>query len=525
MRVPSYLVKSRHGIFYFRQALPSALLKGVRRRREFRVSLGTRDRREALLLARKWSVMLSELYPWEQEAALDLHRYKQGKDLIRRFGKIDLNNRFEVSQLSEHLSNDEFECYVFALEHDNSLQQNGSTQDARALAAALAPLINAFPERTPARFEGIEAKVEPAPQTSLGDLVQSFTASKTKSLSTPKSYAHKLNIFIRFIEESQKGPATVEGLSPAIMRDYADFIRKLPTRLEFSGDGCIHKLVENTVAKIIAPKTIQSHFGAVRCFLRWIEHRQYSGLRPNLYGILEFDKSNIAEKQRLPMSPTDITTIFGCDNYRQGTFKRAIDFWVPLLGIHTGARAGELCQLATNDVFRNEEGMWVFDFNIFGPGGKRLKVRESGARIVPVHKALRDLGFLDYVGEMRVKGEEILFPDEVRDEVGHFGAFSKRVNNFIRRCGVEPPLHAMKDFHSFRHNVSSFLIGQGCEEYIVNAILGHSQAGRSESVRTYSSGPGLRQLDKWMQKMDFGIQYSGIRKNGWRRQLTDPAAR
>ena len=50
MRMPAYLSRSRHGIYYYRHPIPRSLHpKGVAT--AIRFSLGTRDRREALLIA------------------------------------------------------------------------------------------------------------------------------------------------------------------------------------------------------------------------------------------------------------------------------------------------------------------------------------------------------------------------------------------------------------------------------------------------------------------------------------------
>lgn len=58
MRNPSYLIKSRHDIFYFRYPLP---IKGLDRVRRVNLSLKTRCPREALRLAKALEYHTSEL--------------------------------------------------------------------------------------------------------------------------------------------------------------------------------------------------------------------------------------------------------------------------------------------------------------------------------------------------------------------------------------------------------------------------------------------------------------------------------
>ena len=47
------------------------------------------------------------------------------------------------------------------------------------------------------------------------------------------------------------------------------------------------------------------------------------------------------------------------------------------------------------------------------------------------------------------------------------------------------------DFHSFRHLAGNILIGNGCDEGVVNYIVGHASAMRSETGKTYSGGAFL----------------------------------
>ena len=60
-------------------------------------------------------------------------------------------------------------------------------------------------------------------------------------------------------------------------------------------------------------------------------------------------------------------------------------YWLPLLGLFTGARPGEPCQLLVSDV-REIEGVWCFD--ITAEGGRSLKTR-AAHRQVPLHPEAR----------------------------------------------------------------------------------------------------------------------------------------
>ena len=77
-----------------------------------------------------------------------------------------------------------------------------------------------------------------------------------------------------------------------------------------------------------------------------------------------------------------------------------------------------------------------------------------------------------------------------------------------------------KDFHSFRHNVSTFLVDHACPDYVINAITGHSQADQSLAVKLYAkAGVGLKQTAQWLAKLDYGLDWSVVRANGWRKRI------
>lgn len=60
IKAPSYLLKNRHGTFYFRIAIPCATRPYFNGRRELRKSMGTKDLKEALALSRRQRVELED---------------------------------------------------------------------------------------------------------------------------------------------------------------------------------------------------------------------------------------------------------------------------------------------------------------------------------------------------------------------------------------------------------------------------------------------------------------------------------
>ena len=129
-----------------------------------------------------------------------------------------------------------------------------------------------------------------------------------------------------------------------------------------------------------------------------------------------------ARDERDAFSATDLAAIFGVDWFVKGhgkvnsgkkyaTYWRPSYYWMPLLGLLTGARLNELAQLHLGDIRESEAspGNWVIDFNCEGAdkvevdpadkaegddddtGRKKFKTVHS-IRVLPMHPELVQIG-------------------------------------------------------------------------------------------------------------------------------------
>src|SRR5512138_1423905 len=107
--MPTYLLRSRHGIWYFRCRLPISIRQRAGSadrpcRVEVRISLKTRNKQQAQLLALKRRISCMQDFgqpqPYELEADAEIEAYRAGKALI---GKHQLNphHRFGLDELAE----------------------------------------------------------------------------------------------------------------------------------------------------------------------------------------------------------------------------------------------------------------------------------------------------------------------------------------------------------------------------------------------------------------------------------------
>lgn len=129
------------------------------------------------------------------------------------------------------------------------------------------------------------------------------------------------------------------------------------------------------------------------------------------------DVQYVTERRRSPWTVGQLKALFELPlftAYELPTHWKAggaAAYWVPLIGLYTGARIGELCQLRVEDIERDNTGAFI-KISEEAPGAT-VKT-EAGLRSVPVHSELVRLGFLDYVADMQKAGVGFLADERHR---------------------------------------------------------------------------------------------------------------
>jgi integrase len=187
-------------------------------------------------------------------------------------------------------------------------------------------------------------------------------------------------------------------------------------------------------------------------------------------------------------------------------------FWLPVLGLYTGCRIEELCQLHCDDLIQIE-GIWCLDIN--DDGDKRLKNSPS-KRIVPLHPVLVDvLNFPGYVEKLKEKGETRIFPELKKISHQYSHAASRWFNGrYKKQIGLIIKEGEKKTYHSFRHTLSDHLKQKLVSGTIIDELPGHAVEG--ESMGRYGKPYVSKTLyEKAVLKLDYGIDLSHLKKSKW----------
>lgn len=194
---------------------------------------------------------------------------------------------------------------------------------------------------------------------------------------------------------------------------------------------------------------------------------------------------------RSGFSDDELFAIFGSEiwscNARFAGGKGEAQYWLPILGLFTGARLDELAHLRTTDVFPVAQHRCSVLRTRDGRGDK------LAGGCIPLHPALEALGFLDYVEHIRAAGKVWLFPElpekwsEARSRSSAWGTWWSRYNH---NAGREQAL-----YHRFRHTFTDIARHNRMAEEHARAISGHRQGnGRDAHDHYGTDGAGFAPL-------------------------------
>lgn len=245
-------------------------------------------------------------------------------------------------------------------------------------------------------------------------------------------------------------------------------------------------------AKTLSVATVNKYLRRVSSLFDW-------GKRHGLV-TLENPFTGIGKKQQRPrhkerdrFTIEDLENIFNPRHLSQKKFKHSYCYWLPWLGLYTGARIEELCQIHLSDI-RKENDLWVIDIN--DDKEKRLKTTAS-RRVVPVHPKPQSIGFLEYVESRRSKGADRLFLELKKQRDAYSQAASKWFARYRKKCGVEKP------FHSFRHTFIDELRQSGADHTKIAALVGH--ADQSETGGRYGKQYRVEVLYSTLCLLEFKV--------------------
>ncbi|MEN8132757.1 MAG: site-specific integrase [Pseudomonadota bacterium] len=459
MKTSANLWLNRHGTWYFRAIIPKHLRNHFPdHKREVRRSLQTDSKRLAIQLARECRVALDKL----------LEQLEVGKDKIK-IGYIGADEIVVGDAIIKGLK----------IDHgDPEKEQESLAQITSAIVAASVPVETSQPDGPP-----------------LTTIIEEYCAEQVQAGNwKPKTEGENRAIYNLLVSIVKDQPIT--DIKHETMQNYKKTLRKLPANMNKNKryrDKRIKEILAMDNVKPMSTTTINKNLTRASSLLDWATRHGY--ISQNFAHNLTIGTNKRAIDDRDPFSIDELQTLFNGYLY-QGKFPAhtviyIYQYWLPLLGLFTGARIEELCKPCLDDI-REIDSIWCLDV-------KDAKT-EAGERLIPIHQRLVDLGFIDYVDSMKEQGEEWLFPELHKGRDGKSQSASKWFARYRKRYSVGSN-DGKKCFHSFRHNVKDcFKHAVEISENLKDAVMGHHN--NSMSAR-YGSAYKPSALIKAVKTIDY----------------------
>ena len=150
-------------------------------------------------------------------------------------------------------------------------------------------------------------------------------------------------------------------------------------------------------------------------------------------------------------------------------------FWMPVLGRCQGLRSEEAAQLGPDDI-SSDKG--IHYLRVRKQEGDTLK-SAAAFRLIPIHPALMELGFLELVKRARARGNKRLLPSMTRGQIK--GTFTE---NFTKSFGYYRKTNNVYwhglDFHALRTTFHHDLMDGKVPGYAKRCLMGHEPLDEGE---------------------------------------------
>lgn len=268
--------------------------------------------------------------------------------------------------------------------------------------------------------------------------------------------------------------------------------------------GAVNK--ENVVAfKRIALATgasgrVNKKLGHLSVLFEWAIGNGYALTNP-VKGTRIGNKSKEARKvEHYEMfTNADLKKIFDPKTYPAYASKEHFK-WIPLLLLYTGARPDEIASLPLENVRREKAGRVNIDYFAITAGKTTSSLRK-----VPLHKAIRESGFMDYLAQRRKEEPSgMLFPLLKPTKNGYVKNVSRRFNeNYLTELRITDD---RKRLYSFRSTFITRMSELNVHPAMLMALVGHFEQDAvdlsSPHFKNYQGTKKLAALRDTIDKFD-----------------------
>jgi len=300
------------------------------------------------------------------------------------------------------------------------------------------------------------------------------------------------------------GDVAIQHITREDFRKFRDTFSKLPPNYKKNAkykDKSIAQILEMSPIKTYSIKTLNVTIEAIASMFEWGVREGYLDKNNAKSLQIKDERQDIELKEAF--TADDIKKIFFADNFTTDKIKNPAYYWVPLIGLYTGMRLEEICQLHCVDISQ-ENDVWYFNITTSVADNSteiKLLKNKNAQRQVPIHNKLVQLGFIDFFEQIKEAGNERVFHElKKTDKCPKFGKnVGKAFSRYIKKCDI---ITDKKSFHSLRHTFSHYFKVQNLHNDLFRQVFGHRLT--ELAARQYGGKFSVQQsYDEIINKLDF----------------------
>ena len=325
------------------------------------------------------------------------------------------------------------------------------------------------------------------------------------------TFSDHLTVLVEILGDYQLSQINYEKI-----RGFYDNLRNFPanrSKLKAYRDKSIPELLEMKIPKkdCLKTNTILNYFRTFNGFFNWAVGRDY--MEKNYAALIKIRRDKAPHEEKDIFLDQELKMLFDDIAHYKESPEQSHRFWIPLIGLYSGARLEEISQFSIDDL-KLKDGVWIFDISGKVKGraidDKKIKTNVS-KRLVPVHASLIDAGLLSYQKKIKDTGEKRLFPDvtpfrKKKDgevvEIKYGFYLGKWFGQHLKKLNIKTDDHNVS-FHSLRHSFDTKAKYLDLPRNEINQIVGHA-GGTGEEGR-YAKPFMVNRLKKTIDQIIFPL--------------------
>jgi integrase len=512
---------SKRKTYYSRSYIPTNLRQLLSGRLELWRSLGTADKDEAAVRAAQWDSRIKRVFVTLKK---DGHCMTQAQidALVESWLESELDYAEDCRAVAGPVSDYDRESQLIGLDIMNdeaheALLGNDFTKiekDARELLKAagltLDPqgaefgrlcrrLLRARIEYTQIeaeRWNGVYNDRRPEARRFAERVATPAAAPAVKSSNGPLFSV----VMDKYLAENPRAARTAKPMRVELMKfiEATGGDRAIDRITKADGRTYKEHLLNDRKASLL---TVVKHLSALSVVFKWAESNGYMTDGSNIMKGLTPNKKAARKQavQRRPFTDAELLTVLGSKEFIAQRETNPDRWWIVLLCLFTAARREEVAQFALSDI-GSDDG--IHFLKITDEGKDQTLKNEGSRRRVPVHSALVQLGFLDYVARMRKANHFRLFPQLKKGQNGYSDPCGKWFGRLVTKCGLTDPALVL---HGLRHGGITKLHAAGVADDVVKMLVGHSDQTVHGQTYLHRNLIPLKLLRDGLEKLRYDI--------------------